>query len=138
MATMAFKDTHAFRIKYILIVEDDLQHQDLLSSILAYHGFVSIRAVNGRQAVVLASKIRPDLIIMDLSMPIQNGFEATRQIKKNPRLAHIPIVAMSAYDTPKNKHNALDAGCVAFLPKPLEIFKLREQLMQILANDRSS
>ena len=131
---MVLKDTDAVRIKYILIVEDDLQHQDLLSSILAYHGFVSIRAVNGRQAVTLASKIRPDLIMMDLSMPIQNGFEATRQIKRNPRLSHIPIVAMSAYDTPQNKHNALAAGCVAFLPKPLEIFKLREQLMQILAN----
>lgn len=135
---MVLKDTKPVRIKYILVVEDNLQQQDLLSSILAYHGFASLRAVNGRQAVTLASKIRPDLIMMDLSMPIQNGFETTRQIKENPTLAHIPIVAMSAYDSPQTKRNALAAGCVAFLPKPLEIFKLREQLMQILANQRLS
>ena len=66
-------------------------------------------------------------------MPIQNGLDAVRELKQKKELAHIPIIAMSAYDTRQDEMEALNAGCVAFLPKPLELFSLKERLDQILA-----
>lgn len=118
--------------KCILIAEDDSHNRHLLTSILAYHGFSTVTAINGRNAIKLAQEKQPDLIMMDLSMPIVNGLEAARQIKENPLLDHIPIVAMSAYDTREDKLAAFNAGCVDFLPKPLELFKLKERLEKIL------
>lgn len=121
-------------MKCILVAEDDPNNRDLVTTILSFHGYTTVRATNGRHAVQVAEEKKPDLIMMDLSMPIQNGLDAARQIKKNPTLAHIPIVAMSAYDTREDKVAAFDAGCIAFLPKPLELFKLKDRLEQILAN----
>lgn len=119
-------------MKCILVAEDDPNNRDLVTTILSFHGYSTVRATNGRHAVKVAQEKQPDLIMMDLSMPIQNGLDATRQIKQNPALAHIPIVAMSAYDTREDKMEAFNAGCIAFLPKPLELFKLKDRLEKIL------
>jgi len=119
-------------VKRILVAEDDTASRDLLTRILAFYGFSTMRATNGRQAVQVTKESRPDLIMMDLSMPIQNGLDAVRELKQKQDLAHIPIIAMSAYDTREDKMDALNAGCIAFFPKPLEIFTLKEQLDQIL------
>jgi two-component system, cell cycle response regulator DivK len=119
--------------KRILIVEDDPDNRDLIASILGFHGYETIRATNGRQAIDSTNEHLPDLIMMDISMPIINGLEAARHIKENPKTTHIPIVAMSAYDTREDEAAALDAGCVAFLRKPLDLFQLQEQLEEILA-----
>ena len=119
-------------MKCILVAEDDPNNRDLVTTILAFYGYSTVRATNGRHAVQVAKQKHPDLIMMDLSMPIQNGLDAARQIKLNPALTHIPIVAMSAYDTSEDKVAAFNAGCIAFLPKPLELFKLKDRLEQIL------
>jgi two-component system cell cycle response regulator DivK len=120
-------------VKRILIVEDDPDNRDLIASILGFHGYETLRATNGRQAIESATEHIPDLIMMDISMPIINGLEAARHIKANPDTTHIPIVAMSAYDTREDEAAALDAGCIAFLRKPLDLFQLQEQLEEILA-----
>ena len=120
-------------MKRILVAEDDPYNRDLVTTILHFYGFTTVPATNGRHAVKMAQESRPDLIMMDLSMPIQNGLDATREIKGTSELAHIPIVAMSAYDTREDKRNALEAGCIDFLAKPLELFKLKDRLDHILA-----
>ena len=117
--------------KRILVVEDDSYSRDLMVSILTFHGYETLRATNGRQAVEVTHSKHPDLIIMDISMPIQNGLDATREIKSDPTLRHIPIVAMSAYDAREDEVAALKAGCVAFMPKPVELFRLKERLEKI-------
>ena len=115
----------------ILVVEDDSYNRDLMVSILTFHGYETCRATNGRQAVEVAQEQRPDLIMMDISMPIQNGLDATREIKSYPHLTHIPIIAMSAYDGREDEKEAYSAGCVAFMPKPLELFRLKERIEAI-------
>jgi CheY-like chemotaxis protein len=120
-------------MKRILVAEDDPYNRDLVTTILHFYGFATLPATNGRHAVKMAQESLPDLIMMDLSMPIQNGLDATREIKEMSELAHIPIVAMSAYDTREDKRHAFEAGCVDFLPKPLELFKLKDRLDNILA-----
>lgn len=115
----------------ILVVEDDSYSRDLMVSILTFHGYETYRATNGRQAVEVAQLQCPDLIMMDISMPIQNGLDATREIKRDPRLNHIPIIAMSAYDAREDEKEAFSAGCVAFLSKPLELFRLKERIEAI-------
>lgn len=122
-------------MKRILVAEDDTASRDLLARILAFYGFSTMRATNGRHAVQVTKESRPDLIMMDLSMPILNGLDAVRELKQKQDLAHIPIIAMSAYDTRQDKIDALNAGCVAFFPKPLELFALKEQLDKIFDTD---
>jgi two-component system, cell cycle response regulator DivK len=118
----------------ILVVEDDSYSRDLLVSILTFHGYETFRATNGRQAVDLAQVHTPDLIIMDISMPIMNGLDATREIKRDARIAHIPIIAMSAYDAREDEKEANKAGCVDFLAKPLELFRLKERIEAIFVS----
>jgi CheY-like chemotaxis protein len=120
-------------MKRILVAEDDPYNRDLVTTILNFYGFATVPATNGRHAVRMAQESRPDLIMMDLSMPIQNGLDATRELKEKSDLSHIPVVAMSAYDTREDKRHALEAGCIDFLPKPLELFKLKDRLDNILA-----
>ena len=112
-------------MKRILVAEDDPNNRDLVTTILKFYGYATIHATNGRHAIKIASEKSPDLIMMDISMPIQNGLDAARQIKGNPALSHIPIVAMSAYDSHQDKRDAFKAGCIDFLPKPLELFALK-------------
>lgn len=119
-------------MKRILVAEDDPNNRDLVTTILTFHGYITVRATNGRHAVRVAEETHPDLIMMDISMPIENGLDATRQIKQNPALAHIPVVAMSAYDSHQDKRDAFKAGCIDFLPKPLELFTLKDRLERIM------
>jgi two-component system cell cycle response regulator DivK len=115
----------------ILVVEDDSYSRDLMVSILTFHGYETLRATNGRQAVEVAKAQCPDLIMMDISMPILNGLDATREIKRDPRLFHIPVIAMSAYDAREDALEAKRAGCVDYLTKPLELFRLKERIEAI-------
>jgi CheY-like chemotaxis protein len=116
----------------ILVVEDDTYSRDLLVSILTFHGYETYRATNGRQAVEVARLQGPDLILMDISMPIMNGLDATRELKRDPRLSHIPIIAMSAYDAREDETEAYRAGCVDFLGKPMELFRLKERIEAVM------
>ena len=113
----------------ILLVEDNEINQRLVSRLLSEDGFEVTLAENGAVALEILSEKTVDLILMDLQMPVMDGFEAIRHIKEDPNLSSIPIVALTAHAMKKDKRRALDAGCVGFLTKPIR----RDTLMTEVA-----
>ena len=114
--------------KTILVVEDALLNIKLIREILTYRGDTVFEAANGREGVDLAIEKKPDLILMDIQMPVMNGMEATQLIKANPAIRHIPIVALTGYAMDGDKQRMLEAGCDGYLSKP---FKIKELLQAI-------
>lgn len=108
----------------ILIVEDDVMMQKMSLKILRSRGYTCALAPNGREAVDLAGRIRPALILMDLSLPEMNGWEATRRLKADPELSSIPVVAITAHAMVGDRETALAAGCSECLTKPYELSDL--------------
>ena len=108
----------------ILVVEDDAMMQKMALKILRSRGFRCELAKDGRQAVALAAQLRPGLILMDLSLPEMNGWEATRQLKADPALANIPVVAITAHAMVGDRESALASGCAECLTKPYELAEL--------------
>jgi CheY-like chemotaxis protein len=106
-------------MKKILIVEDVNLNLELLTQLLE-NTYTLISARDGAQAVAMAGQQRPDLILMDILLPVMDGLEATRRIKANPRLRQIPIIAVSANAMPADIDAALAAGCSDYLTKPLD------------------
>jgi len=102
----------------ILIVEDVDLNIELLVQLLE-DDYELHTAVNGQQGVDMAGQLRPELILMDMSLPVMDGYEATRRIKANPDLAHIIIIGLSAHAMSGDRQKALDAGCDNYLTKPL-------------------
>ncbi len=106
-------------MKRILIVEDAEYNIDLLVQLLE-EDYDLIMAENGEHGVALAAQERPDLILMDMSLPVLDGWEATRRIKADALLAHIPIIGLSAHAMSGDAEKALRAGCDDYLPKPFD------------------
>jgi CheY-like chemotaxis protein len=109
----------------ILLVEDTTDARELLRMLLEMDHHTVYEATNGREAVAAVPKCRPELILMDLRMPIMDGYEATRQIRRSAVGARIPIVAISADVNSVSSKRALDAGCDRCEPKPYEMSRLR-------------
>lgn len=105
----------------VLIAEDHEDIRFLMRFHLEALGYTVFEAENGRLAVERAISKHPDLILMDLNMPGLDGYEATRQIHRQPQLEEVPVVAVSAYCDAHNKHKAIDAGCVECVCKPLNL-----------------
>jgi CheY-like chemotaxis protein len=122
-------------MKKILIVEDVELNLDLLVQLLE-DDYELITADNGESGVSLARMDKPDLILMDLSLPILDGWEATRQIKADDDLKHIPIIGLSAHAMSGDKEKALAAGCDDYLTKPLNDELLFQKLDHFLAEDQ--
>ncbi len=108
----------------ILVVEDDAIMQKMALKILRSRGFSCELAQTGREAVVMAAALRPGLILMDLSLPEMNGWEATRALKADPALAHIPVVAVTAHAMVGDRETAIAAGCAECVTKPYELEEL--------------
>ena len=104
----------------VLVVDDADDIRELISLQLRWRGYEVIEATNGEQAVELAMRNHPGLILMDLSMPGMDGYEATRRIRALPGFVEVPIVAVSAFCDPCNVHKALKAGCVECVSKPID------------------
>jgi CheY-like chemotaxis protein len=104
----------------VMVVDDADDVRELICMQLRGRGYDVVEAINGKQAVKLASQNQPGLILMDLSMPVMDGYEATRRIKALPGLGGVPIVAVSAFCDPFNEHKALEAGCVECVSKPID------------------
>jgi len=119
----------------VLIVDDQPDIRELLRYSLQSRGLNVAEAVNGREAVELASQVQPGLILMDLSMPVLDGFEATRQISSQPAMKGIPIVAVSAFCDSHNRHKAIEAGCVDCVSKPID-FRLIDSLLKVHLTDQ--
>lgn len=118
--------------KRILYVEDNFQNKRLVRKILAARGFEVLEADDGLTAVELATRERPDLILMDISLPGIDGVEATRRIKTYPETAAIPIVALTANAMRGDRERFLAAGCDDYLPKPISTVELIGMLGKFL------
>jgi CheY-like chemotaxis protein len=105
----------------ILLVEDDATMQRMALKVLRSRGFVCELARNGREAVEMARRVHPGLILMDLSLPEMNGWEATKALKADPVTAAIPVVAITAHAMVGDRETALAAGCAECLTKPYEL-----------------
>jgi len=108
----------------ILIVEDNEMNLDMLSRRLARHGYALITAVDGEQAMALAQSEMPDLILMDLSLPVLDGWEATRRIKTMPKTHSIPIIALTAHAMAGDQQKAMRAGADDYDTKPIDFKRL--------------
>ena len=116
----------------ILIVEDNPDNRTLLTDILTALEYTVIEATDGEQGVAKATEERPDLILMDLSLPQMDGWTATRHIKANAALAHIPVIALTAHAMIGDREKALEAGCDDYISKPIDLHELRTKLTHFL------
>jgi two-component system, cell cycle response regulator DivK len=112
----------------ILLVEDNEMNRDMLSRRLIRRGFEVVLATNGQEGLALAQSSHPDLILMDLSLPTLDGWEATRQLKSSVATAAIPIIALTAHAMSGDKEQALAAGCDDYDTKPIEFERLLEKI----------
>ena len=108
----------------ILYVEDNEDNVYMLKSRLTRRGFTVLIARDGAEGVSLAAAEQPDLVLMDLSLPVLDGWEATRRIKADPRTRHIPVIALTAHAMAGDREKALAAGCDDFDTKPVEFQRL--------------
>lgn len=104
--------------KRILVVEDQADNRRIVRDLLTRHGYEIIEAMNGEEGVTLAEAQHPDLILMDIQLPVIDGYEATRRIRANPTLQHIPIIAVTSYALSGDDRKAIAAGCDAYIAKP--------------------
>ncbi|MEX2488597.1 MAG: response regulator [Pseudomonadales bacterium] len=116
----------------ILLVEDHAMNRDMLSRRLEKLGYEVVTATDGRQGVATASRVQPDLILMDMSLPVMDGWEATRQVRANPQTAEIPILALTAHIHAYDRDKAMEAGCNEYETKPIDLQQLTEKMEMLL------
>ena len=119
----------------ILLVEDTEDNRQMMRRLLEMSGYRVVEAINGLEAVAVADQIRPQIILMDLSLPYIDGLAATRRIRGLPGLSNVPIVAVSAHDTADFHSEALDAGCNAYITKPIDYPELEDLVNHLLAGN---
>jgi CheY-like chemotaxis protein len=117
----------------ILLVEDNEMNRDMLSRRLVRARYEVIVAEDGARGVAMATSDRPDLILMDMSLPVIDGWEATRRIKATPELRKIPIIALTAHAMATDRDKALEAGCDDYDTKPIELQRLLGKIETLLA-----
>ena len=120
-------------MRKILLVEDNEMNRDMLSRRLVRSGYEVIMAEDGARGVAMATSDRPDLILMDMSLPVIDGWEATRRIKATPELRKIPIIALTAHAMLTDRDKALEAGCDDYDTKPIELQRQLGKMETLLA-----
>jgi CheY-like chemotaxis protein len=124
-------------VQKILIVEDNEMNRDMLSRRLARRGYEVIVAVDGAEGLARARDERPALILMDMSLPVIDGWEATRRLKADAETAAIPIIALTAHAMTSDRDKALEAGCDGYETKPVELPRLLEVMEKLLTTTPS-
>jgi two-component system cell cycle response regulator DivK len=122
----------------ILVIEDNEENRDSLRRRLERRGFEVLIAEDGQQGIDKAAAEKPDLILMDMNMPVLDGWEATRRIKLLPELAATPVIALTAHAMQGDRERAIAAGCIDYHTKPIEFPKLLAQLESILGGQAAS
>lgn len=120
----------------ILLVEDNEMNRDMLSRRLERKGYQVSIAVDGGQGVAMAQSTAPDLILMDMSLPVLDGWDATRELKANPQTSHIPVIALTAHAMSGDREKALQAGCDDYDTKPVELPRLLEKIQSLIKEVR--
>jgi len=116
----------------ILLVEDNEMNRDMLSRRLIRKGYEVVMALDGRQAVEMAAGENPDLILMDMSLPVVDGWEATRQLKATPATRAIPVIALTAHAMAGDREKAIEAGCDDYDTKPIDLPRLLGKIASLL------
>jgi CheY-like chemotaxis protein len=117
----------------ILLIEDNELNRDMLSRRLQKRGYEIVMAVDGESGIAMAQSEAPSLILMDMSLPGIDGWEATRRLKGLPATRHIPIMALTAHAMPSDRDKALAAGCDDFDTKPIELPRLLQKITALLS-----
>jgi len=116
----------------ILVVDDFEDNREMYTQYLRFNGYRVAEAVDGLDALTKAAALQPDLIVMDLSLPRLDGWEATRRLKKDPVTSHIPVVALTGHALAGHAEGARDAGCDAFVTKPCIPADLEAEIRRVL------
>ncbi len=116
----------------LLLVEDNEMNRDMLSRRLQRRGHEVVLAVNGEEAITMAGTEKPDLILMDMSLPVIDGWEATRRIKALPESNDIPILALTAHAMADDRQKAMEAGCDDYDTKPVDFTRLTGKIQALL------
>ena len=116
----------------ILLVEDNEMNRDMLSRRLLRKGYAVVVATDGREGIAMARSEAPDLILMDMSLPLLDGWEATRQLKAAPETRSIPIIALTAHAMAGDREKAIEAGCDDYDTKPIEFARLVDKIQALL------
>ena len=116
----------------ILLVEDNAMNRDMLSRRLARKGYEVVIAIDGQQGIDMARSETPDLVLMDMSLPVVDGWEATRQLKRAPETQSIPVIALTAHAMAGDREKAVEAGCNDYDIKPIELPRLLEKIEALL------
>jgi CheY-like chemotaxis protein len=122
----------------ILLVEDNELNRDMLSRRLQKKGFIVVTAHDGEQGHLLAHSESPDIILMDISLPVMDGWQVTRLLKANEATRHIPIIALTAHALLTDRAKALEVGCDDYDTKPVEFERLSEKIASLLLNKKSA
>jgi two-component system, cell cycle response regulator DivK len=117
----------------ILLVEDNEMNRDMLSRRLERRGYQVLIALDGEQGIAMAQSERPDLVLMDMSLPVVDGWEAARRLKAAPETHAIPIIALTAHAMVGDKEKAIEAGCDDYDTKPVEFQRLLEKIDSVLS-----
>jgi CheY-like chemotaxis protein len=120
-------------MKKILLVEDNEMNRDMLSRRLERKGYQVVVAVDGQEGVDKAATVLPDLVLMDMSLPVLDGWEATRRLKAAPATSHIPVIALTAHAMAGDRAHAIDAGCDEYDTKPIDLPRLLTKIEALLA-----
>ena len=126
--------TQIDRAPTILIVEDNEDNRIVYSTMLRHFGFAVDEAENGAEGILKARTKLPDLILMDIAIPLVDGWEAVQRLKRDPATAGIPIVALTAHAMPADREKAIQVGCDGYLAKPCEPRAVVEEVRRILAS----
>lgn len=122
----------------ILVAEDRDSSRELLRAMLEHSGYSVLEAANGADAVLLVREKSPDLVLLDLQMPIKDGFDVVRELRSEPRFQFLPIVALTASAMYGDKDRALKNGFTGYLTKPLSLSELRKELSRLLPQNSES
>ena len=122
----------------ILVVDDSPDAREMLGEYLAFRGFAVTEATHGAEAVEIARRVKPRIVLMDLSMPGMDGWEATRQLKADPITKDVIVIAVSAHAFTNERARAEDAGCDAFVVKPFDLTTLADALDRVVKSGRTA
>jgi CheY-like chemotaxis protein len=116
----------------VLLIEDNEMNRDMLFRRLSRRGYLVVSAVDGREGVEMARSEKPDIILMDMSLPVVDGWEATRRVKSDAAMRHVPIIGLTAHAMSGDRERALEAGCDDYDTKPVEFARLIEKMERLL------
>ena len=128
-------DTRAIRI---LVADDNAAGRELMRTLLQMEDYVVYEARDGNEAVEMARRLRPDVVLMDVHMPVLDGIEATRLLREDPLTRSIPVIVLTASATPDERRLAVRAGCVGYLFKPVDMVRFPGKLDQWLRMDQAA